>query len=276
MSQYFSRNCRHWFKKLWLPFILGISWNLMPISASAASLGQNLIENGNAEQGGCDAVGNAIGNAIPSVPNWVSNGNFSVLCYGATGFQFVNMNGQVVQVSGLPDATVPGPTDRGKGLFFGGGDRASSSASQAIDLTELASVIDAGQAFFELSGWLGGYITDSDSPILNVSFLSDTSQPLGNISLNGLTAAERNNTTGLFLKSADGFLPIGTRQAIVKLDMNYVKGRVNDAYADDLSLVVNRVPEHSIGLLPLSLLSVSGMLIRRSRRRPSQISSKVL
>ncbi|MFB2876004.1 hypothetical protein [Floridanema aerugineum] len=259
----------NWFKTLWLALILGVLWNPMGVSASAAVLGENLIANGNAEQGGCDNVGNAIGNAIPAIPGWVPTGNFSVLCYGATGFQFVNPFGQTVQVSGLPDATMPGPSDRGTGLFFGGGDRASSSASQLIDLTDLASVIDAGQGFFDLSAWLGGYTTDADSPSLNVSFLSDTNQSLGNVSLTAPTATERNNQTGLFLKSLNGFLPVGTRQARVQLDMNYVRGRVNDAYADNLSLVVNKVPDPSMGVF--SLLSVAGMLFWRSRRSHSQL-----
>ncbi|MFB2876006.1 hypothetical protein [Floridanema aerugineum] len=67
---------------------------------TAAVLGENLIANGNAEPRGCDGVGNAIGNRIPLIPGWVSSGNFSVLYYRATGFEFVNVNEQTVQVSG--------------------------------------------------------------------------------------------------------------------------------------------------------------------------------
>jgi hypothetical protein len=94
----------------------------------AAATGQNLIVNGNAEQGKCDAVGNAVGSAIPAIPGWAPTGSFSVLCYGASGFEFVNPRGETVRVSGLPDANSPGPTNREKAFFYGGGDRASSRA----------------------------------------------------------------------------------------------------------------------------------------------------
>lgn len=139
-------------------------------SVDAATTGQNLIVNGNAEQGKCDPVGNAVGEAIPAIPGWAPTGISSVLCYGATGFQFVNPAGNTVTVGGLPDANSPGPADRGKAFFYGGGDRASSSASQLINVGDLASIIDGGKGAYSLSGWLGGYSTDADSAILNVSF----------------------------------------------------------------------------------------------------------
>ncbi|MHC5832437.1 MAG: PEP-CTERM sorting domain-containing protein, partial [Nostoc sp.] len=78
----------------------------------------------------------------------------------------------------VPGTDVPSPSDRGLNLFFGGADRASSSASQLIDISDLASTIDAGQGTFNLSGWLGGYSTDEDSAALNITFLGQASQSL--------------------------------------------------------------------------------------------------
>ncbi|MHC5731565.1 MAG: PEP-CTERM sorting domain-containing protein, partial [Nostoc sp.] len=75
---------------------------------------------------------------------------------------------------------------------------------------------------------------------------------------------QRNNITGLFLQSTDGSIPVGTRQINVLLNANYARGRVNDAYADNLSLVVTKVPEPSIsGLL---LVGTSCLMVWKLRR----------
>ncbi|WP_414553135.1 PEP-CTERM sorting domain-containing protein [Anabaena sp. CCY 0017] len=211
----------------------------------AATLGQNLIVNGDAEQGEGDPIGNAVGEDIPFMPVWNTTGEFSVLQYGATGFEFTNAFGNLVLVRGLPDADSPGPSDRGNNLFYGGGNRASSSAAQLIDLTDLSSVIDAGKGAFSLSGWLGGYTDDEDNAEFTITFFDEANQSLGIASISSPTATERNNITGLLFQSVDGSVPIGTRQVDVLLNMNHVRGRVNDAYADNLALVITQVPEPS-------------------------------
>lgn len=225
-----------------------------------AVFGKNLIVNGNGEQGACDPVGNAVGSAIPSIPAWTTTGSFSVICYGATGFEFVNNFGETVSVRGLPDANSPGPENRGNNLFFGGANRASSSASQLIDVAPLASVIDAGKAAFDLSAWLGGYSTDLDNVQLSLNFLDENSQSLGIRSIGSPTPEERNNTTALLFRSLPGFLPTGSRQIEVTLNMNHLRGRVNDAYADKLSLVITKVPEPSTsGLLLVGItITIAG------------------
>jgi hypothetical protein len=232
-----------------------------------AVLGKNLIVNGNAEQGACDSVGNAVGSAIANIPGWKTTGSFSVLCYGASGFEFVNNLGSSVRVSGLPEANSPGPENRGTNLFFGGADRGSSSASQLINVTDLSSIIDQGKGGYNLSAWLGGYVTDQDNVLLNLDFLNKDGLSLGKTSIASPTPEERNNTTGLFFKSTQGILPVGSRQINVTLNMNYVRGRVNDAYADKLSLVVTKVPETSMtpGFLVGSAIFVILQLRQKQR-----------
>ncbi|MDF5712294.1 MAG: PEP-CTERM sorting domain-containing protein [Rhizonema sp. NSF051] len=235
----------------------------------AATLGTNLIVNGDAEQGQGDPIGNAVGTAIPTIPGWTTTGSFSVLKYGAPGFSFTNPLGNVVSVS-LPGTNVPGPSDRGANLFYGGGDRASSSASQSIDISDLASTIDAGQGTFNLSGWLGGYGTDEDSASLNISFLNQGKQSLGISSITAPTPAQRNNTTGLFLQSANGSVPVGTRQINVLLNAAYFRGRVNDSYADNLSLVVNKanpVPEPFTILGSVAALGFGGIFKKQHSKK---------
>ena len=252
------------FQRIVISLIAGFSSSLLlsnPIHA--VTLGSNLIVNGDAELGQGDPIGNAVGGNIPTIPGWTTTGNFSVLKYGATGFSFTNPFGNVVNVT-LPATNVPGPSDRGTNLFFGGADRASSSASQLIDVSDLASTIDAGQGAFGLSGWLGGYSTDEDSASLNITFLNQANQFLGIASIASPTPLQRSNTTGLFLQSTDGFVPVGTRQINVLLNATYARGRVNDAYADNISLVVTKVPEPSNA--GLWLASASFFILWKLRR----------
>ena len=219
----FSSLC-HKIVKTGMILVTGLSLNLLTNNSLYAAtvtkdavLGKNLIVNGNGEQGACDPVGNAVGSAIPSIPVWKTTGSFSVLCYGASGFEFANNLGQTVSVSGLPDANSPGPENRGKNLFFGGADRGSSSASQLINVTDLASIIDTGKGAYDLGAWLGGYGTDQDNVLLSLDFLNKDGLSLSKTSIISPTPEERNNTTGLLFKSTQGILPVGSRQVNVIL-----------------------------------------------------------
>ncbi len=252
--------------------ITGLSSNLFTShSLNAATLtkdavlGKNLIVNGNGEQGTCDPVGNAVGSAIPSIPAWKTTGSFSILCYGASGFEFVNNLNETVRVSGLPDANSPGPQNRGNNLFFGGADRSSSSASQLVNVTDLGSIIDTGKGVYDLGAWLGGYSTDEDNVLLSLDFLNKDGQSLGKTSISSPTPEERNNITSLLFKSTQGILPVGSRQINVALNMNYVRGRINDAYADKLSLVITQVPEPS--MTPAFLVGGSFLAILKLRQK---------
>ncbi|MBW4612809.1 MAG: PEP-CTERM sorting domain-containing protein [Desmonostoc vinosum HA7617-LM4] len=233
----------------------------------AVTLGTNLIINGDAEKGQGDDIGNAVGTDIPAIPDWNPIDNFSVLKYGATGFEFINPRGETVRVSGLPDASSPGPLNRGNNLFFGGAGRSSSSASQSINVADLSSIIDAGKGAFDLSAWLGGYATDLDNVLFSIDFLNQDGNSLGQASLISPTPEERSNLTALLFKSTNGILPVGTRKIDATLSMNYVRGRVNDGYADNLSLVITKVPEPSIsGVLIFGVSCVMVCGLRKTRQ----------
>ena len=109
-----------------------------------------------------------------------------------------------------------------------------------------------------------GYTTDADSAIVNVSFLSQNNQSLGSIGITSPTAEQRNNTTALFLQSANGIIPVGTRQINVLLNADYAQGRVNDAYFDNVSLVITPVPEPSMA--PMSIVGLSVLVGWKVRR----------
>ncbi|OUL26156.1 PEP-CTERM sorting domain-containing protein [Nostoc sp. 106C] len=259
--------CSQKIAKVGLSVIAGVgSTLLLSNPLYAATLGNNLIVNGDAEQGVGDSVGNVVSPNIPVIPGWTATSDFSVLKYGATGFDFVNPMGNTVSVSGLPDANNPGPSNRGLNLFYGGGSRASSSASQLIDVSNLSSIIDAGKGGYDLSAWLGGYETDADNVKLSLDFLNQNGQSLGTAFITSPTAEERNNTTALLFKYTTGFVPVSAREIKVVLDMNYVRGRVNDGYADNLSLVIKEVPEPSMsGSLILGGCFILALRLRRNR-----------
>ncbi|WP_295621142.1 PEP-CTERM sorting domain-containing protein [Chamaesiphon sp. GL140_3_metabinner_50] len=93
----------------------------------------------------------------------------------------------------------------------------------------------------------------------------------GRIQIGSYTAADRANITGLLEASSSAVVPIGTRRISVQLAM-IGTGLFNDAYADNLSLVLTdtnatatSVPEPSaiLGVLIGGALVVGAMKKRR-------------
>jgi hypothetical protein len=197
-------------------------------SAQAVTFGSNLIVNGDAEAN----VGNNDGSQIPVVTGWNPTGQFTVITYN-------NPNG-------FPINSDPGPAIRGNN-FFGGGYASTSTASQIITLSPGFTEIDAGDVTFDLSAFLGGYLSDNDNAALSAVFRDASNTGLGTFTLGPVLATDRNNLTGLLERSTSGAVPIGTRNILLTLTMNRTDGSSNDGYADNLSLVLNNnstaVPE---------------------------------
>ena len=57
-----------------------------------------------------------------------------------------------------------------------------------------------------------------------------------------VTAADRGNLTSLLLRQATGSVPSGTRRVELEILASRDSGTVNDAYADNLSLVFTLTP----------------------------------
>lgn len=209
---------------------------------------QNLIINGNAESGPGDN-----GSTVLPVPGFTSSGAFTVTQY-ATG-------------SGFPSITDPGPADRGLNFFSGGASNTSSGATQLIDISSASTLIDPGNTTFELAAYLGGFSSQRDNVILNVSFLGVTNGVLGNASIGPVTNSDRSNLTALLLRSTTGTIPTGTRFIDVSLAMTRMDGSFNDGYADNLSLVLHSVPVPSAALLMVSGLGTLAIGFRRQQRQ---------
>jgi len=177
----------------------------------------NLIVNGDAEA----AVGSTDGLPV-TTPGWTATGEATAMQYGLAGY---------------PASTDPGPANRGANLFIGGYMDALSTLTQTIDVSAYATVLDSGAVEAGLSGYFGGYAGQNDNAVLTATFENATGQALGQmIAVGGVTAADRNDTTGLIAANTQGLVPAGTRKVVVVLSMTRTDQTANDGYADNLSL----------------------------------------
>jgi hypothetical protein len=86
--------------------------------------------------------------------------------------------------------------------------------------------------------FLGGYSSQNDRMEVLVEFFDST----GNLLLSGgigpVYAADRNSTTGIFLREEIGEVPPSS--AYVRVTLNaYLSYGYNDAYADNVSLILS-------------------------------------
>jgi len=191
--------------------------------AGAVQLNTNLLSNGAAEKG----EGSPDGNTVLPVPKWTTEGNFTVVLYGAPDF---------------PNQDSPGPAKRGQKFFAGGPGNALSSISRTLNLKPLAADIDAGVVQGTLAGYLGGYSSQEDHADVVMTYVDAAGVELGTSSLQTVTATDRANVTGLLKRKAVGDVPVGARSARVVVTMTRMAGSYNDGYADSLSLVLTKKP----------------------------------
>ncbi|MEY9965182.1 hypothetical protein ABIA33_003224 [Streptacidiphilus sp. MAP12-16] len=189
-------------------------------AATAAALGSNLIVDAGAEQ----ATASSDGYSQVALPGWTVSGSMTAVSY-ATG-------------NGFPSSSSPGSPTRGTNFFAGGNAPGSTTATQTEDVSALAAQVDTGAIAFDLSGWLGGYSSQSDAASLSATFLSASGSSLGSSTIGPVTAADRGNTTGMLQRASTGGVPAGTRSIRVVLTATQTYG-YNDGYADDLSLTLS-------------------------------------
>jgi hypothetical protein len=197
-----------------------------------ASFDRNLILNPGAELGPASVSGNDL---LP-VPNWIISGNFTVVAYDSS-------------------FAAPGPVFGGN--FFSGGpatrsdaSNPSSTATQIIDLSALATHIDTGAVAAELSGYFGGYGEQNDRASLRATYLDGSGNQLGNLSIGNVLAVDRTNHTALLFRGGTNAVPAGTRTVQLVLAMTNDSGfYYNDGYADNLSLVLRAPGAESGGIV---------------------------
>ncbi len=226
-----------------------LSFLLLSALPASAQFGTNLLVNPGAES---NAGGS--GGPIGVVTGWAITGQFTGISY-ATG-------------NGYPDATTPGPADRGTN-FFGGGNVTSSSGTQVVDLSSFAAAVDTGSVGFGVEAWLGGFASQDDNAQLTVNFRNASNSTLSTAILGTVLATDRGSITSFLLRSTGGSVPVGARNAQVILQMTRSEGSSNDGYADNLSLTLSApivVPEAgTLALLGFALVPVGVGLVRRRK-----------
>lgn len=215
-----------------------IETNLLPPHVVSAwnVTSPNLLVNPSAELGDPSLSG---GSTV-SVPGWTVTGTPTVIKYGTVR--------QIPLGLSTPGPTLPSifnfpsdPPTSSDTQFFGGGNVATSTLSQTVDLSGAASGIDAGTTPFKLSGYLGGAMIDPSEASVKVTFLDANGTQLGVGNVAPVGPLDRWLQTGLLQRSTEGTIPIGTRSAQVTLtlqDLNPFTGGYNNAFADDLSFTV--------------------------------------
>ena len=186
-------------------------------AASSVMLGVNLVVNGNAEAGPGLPT-------IAPVPGWTTTGHFTAVNYGYDDYPAVN---------------APGPTARGTRFFSGGTNDSLSSATQTIDVSSLASTVDAGRARYAFSAYIGGFAGQRDYATVSATFLNASNARLSAVMLGPVTNVGRNNMTGVWARGAAGQVPKGTRTIRVKAVSTRFEGASNDGYTDNISLVLS-------------------------------------
>jgi hypothetical protein len=179
------------------------------------SCGHTLIVNPGAEKG----MG-ANGDLKVKTPGWKQASNFTEVLYTWS--------------AGDVKPTSKGPKQRGKNYFYGGPDNAKSSGTQVIKIT--AKGVGSGKVHYALSGWLGGFSSQSDNATLFVTFENSKGKAVGTTQIGPVTESQRHGVSEMLQRKANGVVPGSTRGVLVKLVMKRTDGSDNDGLADNLSL----------------------------------------
>lgn len=204
----------------------------------APVMSSNLLVNPDAEFGDPSLSGYS----SVTVPGWTVTGTPTVIKYGTLR--------RLPWPLGSPGPTLPaflgfprpqnGPPD-GAVQFFGGGNVATASLTQTVDLSGAAPQINTGTVPYRLSGWLGGFLEDPSAASVTVTFLAADQSQLGTGKIGPVGVLKRRLKTALLQRETSGMIPAGTRSARVVVtlkDSNPVIGNYNNAYADNISFTV--------------------------------------
>jgi uncharacterized protein (TIGR03437 family) len=217
--------------------IAALTTAVVPMGVAQTTIfGSNVIVNAGAESG---AGGNGI-TQVASVPGWSGSGGCDVYAY-STAYNNVN---------GIAPTNIV-PRGAGNNYFAGGIQPVSCTFTQNIDLSSEAATIDAGTVTFAAAAYLGGYGSDSDNATLTVAFQDANGNQLGSLTLGPVGPNDRAaQENGLYLQRQIGQIPAGARTAALTLNMNWVNGANNEAYADNLLLILNApsTPQSVLGV----------------------------
>ncbi len=198
-------------------------------ACAQAILGKNLIVNGDAEAG----AGGDGSTAVTSIPGWTKTGPLDVLTY--------------VSKFELTPASLS-PINHGNNFFYGGRKAPSSSITQDVDISALASTVDTNSVVYDFSGYLGAYQDYEDTGMLTAVFKGSSGAALVTVTLPFPSAADRRDVTGIELRRQIGPVPSGARKVTVTLTFTISNsGNYDNACADNLSLILNTGAQNVFG-----------------------------
>jgi uncharacterized protein (TIGR03437 family) len=199
-----------------------------PSQAQQSILNTNLVVNGNAEAG---SAGTGVTTAVASIPGWtVTSGKPTVLPYNLTS------TAAAQPTHGYEQLTDPAPQDHGFQYFAAVFPSTPAVISQAIDVSSASSLINASNAEFIASAYMGSAGGLSVGTQMDVAFQNSSGQTFSTTTLG--PAFPSFPVAGMFLYQQIGIVPAGTVRIMVSLtlqDANYDTG-----IADSLSLILTQ------------------------------------
>ena len=201
-----------------------LAFGVLATALALAAVPQgNLLANPGAEAGQASQSGET---TVP-IPGWTTTGAFTVVPYGG---------------GGAPDFfTFPPPSESqrigsGKNFFAGGFRTGTSTATQTIDVSAAAPLVDINRVTANLSGWLGGFLSQPDPGTVQAFFLRADGGQLGSVRIGPITPDERGRDLKFVQKTASAPVPAGTRSIRVLLTAVQAEGTYDDAYFDNLDV----------------------------------------
>ena len=197
-------------------------------SAAQSILNTNLIVNGNAEAG---PAGTGVVTAVASIPSWtVQSGKPTVLPY--------NLTSTVPQqpTNGYEQLTDPAPPDHGFQYFAAAFPSLPAVLSQVINVSAASSLINAGNAEFIASAYMGSAAGISVGTQMAVAFQNANGQTFSTTTVG--PAFPSFPSAGMFLYQQIGIVPQGTVQITVSLTLQ--NGNYDTGIADSLSLMLTQ------------------------------------
>lgn len=201
--------------------LLAIAFSVSPAAAlTKTPLGVNLVKNA-----GFEATVGGNGYTINYPTKWDSSqGNWTVVKYGSTGFPTVAESNRI---------------GGGKNFASCGPSTASSILFQEITILGRNSAIDAELLYIRVRVRLATYDSQDDNAQLHVNVYNGNDQQL-----TSFNTPAKTHTNGQFvLAKFSHVLPAGARSLIVVLEAHRVGGATDycDAYFDNVSVVLNHL-----------------------------------
>jgi uncharacterized protein (TIGR03437 family) len=191
-------------------------------------LGSNLIVNGNAEAG---PAGSGVLTAVASIPGWtVQSGKPTVLPYNLTS------TAAQQPTNGYEQLTDPAPPDHGFQYFAAVFPSLPAVLSQVINVSAASSLINAGNAEFIASAYMGSAGGISVGTQMAVAFQNANGQTFSTTTVG--PAFPSFPYAGMFLQQQIGLVPMGTVQITVSLTLQ--NGNYDTGIADSLSVMLTQ------------------------------------